>query len=144
MKKMVLGLTLLSCLNAFAGFETYECLSMSIRDNTNTEVEIEVDTEDKIGIVTIAGSVDEGNAQSDSRGHMITLGRGADTVLFSIVKDESINVVDEYLKAMTNEYDLTSAQVEQARAGIHNRVGDRKVNGTIIVFGQVASLLSCI
>jgi hypothetical protein len=74
MKKMVIGLALLSCLNAFAGFETYECLSMSIRDNTNTEVEIEVDTEDKIGIVTIEGSVDEGNARSDSRGHMITLG----------------------------------------------------------------------
>ena len=54
--------------------------------------------EDKIGIVTTAGilitdgSVDEGNARWDSRGHMITLGAAADTVLFSIVKDESINV----------------------------------------------------
>jgi hypothetical protein len=65
-------------------------------------------------------------------------------VLFSIVKDESIDVVDEYLNSMANEYDLTGAQVEQARVGIQNRVGDRKVNGTIIVLGQVASLLSCI
>lgn len=142
----ILGV-ILSLLSSLSFAQSYNCKNYYLGDDQFDEnvsqFQMQINLESKKAMIAHGENIVEGAVKSDSNGFMVSSGSGTDRVEYYLVTNTEFNFLTEYVNRISERFALTQSDRALLEANINQLFGEKNINGSIVILGNVASFLSC-
>jgi hypothetical protein len=143
MKKIIMIFTLLTSMTSFAAIKTYKCQTVPLDGEESASISITLDNDLGEGSVTFDGDIELGYVLQGENVTTLMVGGGADTALFNVYTIDTETIIKNYIKDLTSLYSLTPERAQEFENSLKIKIGDAKVNATMVVLDQISSFLIC-